>query len=143
MDEKSSQDDLFEIKIDETGKAYIRRLVKIAIACFIFSMIWGSIVIMWSIRDAYLYRDYEVSGKNTFFLYRMQPYIVIVLNILMVLGNYFYVKFFRRLKSGIDTNDSALFNKAFTHLITNAFLFIVSALGFIALQIWAASLLFL
>jgi len=110
-----TSDHLFEIKINASGKHYIRKFSFFARVTILIGIgislihITSSLIHYYFIFDESNYGDY----KYLLLEYKLLPYYIVFYCLLFYTQMYFYWQVVKYLKKGLDYNDEEIFNKAF------------------------------
>ena len=129
---------LFEIRLTEDGKKFIRKLVTISYGIQVLVIFQSAVSIYWSIRIFIMQNDYE-RLYNTMYD-KIFPYLAIVLAVLNLIYNMYFVRFPRQLQWSIEANDELGANRAFRILFRGALIFLSWLLINSASIIWSLML---
>ncbi|HEY6506241.1 MAG TPA: hypothetical protein VIZ28_19830 [Chitinophagaceae bacterium] len=115
--EQTEGKDLFEIKLNDPGKMYIRKFavlarVMILVGLFISLIHITSTVLRYTSFDPELYANYKYYLLEHKFL----PYYTVIYCLLFYPQMYTYWQVTKCLRKGLNYNDEAVFNKAFQAL---------------------------
>lgn len=115
--EQTGKQDLFEIKLNDSGKLYIRKFAVIAriaiVIGIIISFIHIATTVMWYTNYAPL-----VDNRDSYFLleYRFLPYYIVFYCLLFYPQMYLYWQVTKYLRNGLKDINEQTFNKAFRSL---------------------------
>jgi hypothetical protein len=132
------ESDLFEVRVNEQGKKFIRKFVAISYTILVLVLFESAISIYWSIRmlvtkpAATGYPGFESTSYDTAY-----PYVSILLTLMAVVSNFYYIRFPRVLLRNIELNDEFGTNQAFSLLFKGALIFLLSLLLSTASMIWS------
>ncbi len=124
---EETQDDLFNIRLTEVSKKYIRRLYPIGLISFILNNILVVVVISISVYNISKH-DSILTGSFKEVYFYIYPFYIIVYSVLGVFGNYFYFTFLRKIKQGVLNVDENSYNSSFKYVYINALLFMTSTI---------------
>ena len=139
MEEK---DDLFERKINETGRNTLQKIFILRRLVFWATITAETLILVYTFINYFRYRDYGMNDGNSTFFWTTRIYTiyVIIYSMLMVLQAYYFLNFGKQAKRSIELNDAYSFNQCFTWirraLIAGLVLIFVDALYFIQLFFW-------
>jgi hypothetical protein len=130
--DQDSQQNLFEIKLDETGKSHIRKSFKL-IGLVAISLVIGATAMV-VIQVKRIIRDSEINYPGFWdnIVIKALPWLAIFMTAVNVIAVYFYVRFFNKLSLSIRSNSQVLFNESFKYLYQNLIFWLsVMAISFI------------
>ena len=114
---------LFQPRLNDTGKKYILRLFKmgnfILIMNSLLCILYIFLDIMRLSRADPIYDDIELS-------YDLYSGYLIIYNAINLISVYFYVRFSKKIKRSIEINDENGLNLSFKYIYVNGLLFTVS-----------------
>ncbi|MEO8405000.1 MAG: hypothetical protein ABI480_10405 [Chitinophagaceae bacterium] len=117
---------LFEVKLDETGRRYIRKLYRlltlILIGFTIISIAAGVIQIHRIIR----YADKSIVGLLPNLILGVEPMVSLFLIFINAIALVYYYKFAKTISSGVDDDNPIRFNESFKFLYRNVLVNMVS-----------------
>lgn len=125
MNPDQEDSDLFQIKIDETGTAYIKKLFRLSGFIFILIIIFALLSIVLQTILLIQHSKIVYSSRMASFNANVLPLIYISFVVLNLAGTLFYVKFYRTMHRAVNNHDQQLFNKAFKYAHRNAVYFIL------------------
>lgn len=132
-----NESDLFEIRINEQGKKFIRRFVAISYTIMVLVFFESAISIYWTIRILVTKpADVAYSEYLTTLYDRVYPYLSILFSLMAVVSNFYYIRFPRVLLRSIELNDESGANRAFNLLFKGALIFLLWLLLVTANMIW-------
>ena len=125
--EQLKKEDIFETRINDLGKLYIRKF-SILVRAVIFAGIFISLIHISSTIVRYLLlKPYNFQpGSHDWWDYKLYPYYTLVYCILLYSQLYFYWQTTKYLQRGLMFNDEQTFNKAFRSLFRYALLGLIS-----------------
>src|SRR5690606_31929275 len=99
---------LFEIRLTEPGKKFIRKFVAISYTIMVLVLFESAISIYWNIKMAIM--QFGTTGvSNLGFIPRTYdrvfPYLSILFSLLAIVSNFYYVRFPRVLLRNIELNN--------------------------------------
>jgi hypothetical protein len=128
MDTESHKD-LFEIRVNETGKRYLLKFYSFATIIFILNLVVASafIVIQFDrIIKSGNFKYGDSLSPLTKWYFIVAPFFIIVHTIIGVLGLYYYVFFSKKIKESLRDNDEQQFNLSFQYLYINSLILVIS-----------------
>ena len=128
---------LFEIRVNENGKSYIRKFWKLIVFGLILFSLTFIIGLYMSARYIFLSYANTDLAKIPLTL-RVTYYFSTLTSIVNLVAIIFYARFANLLRLGLTKNDEQMFNRAFRYLSQNALLFIVTMV--MTLLTWSWSL---
>ena len=130
---------LFEIRITEHGKKFIRRFVAISYTILVLIFFESAISIYWGIRLLVTRppatEDYSEFTQTTYDV--VYPYISILSSLVAIVSNFYYIRFPRVLLRNIELNDEVGANRAFSLLFRGALIFLIWLILNTASIIWS------
>jgi hypothetical protein len=115
--EQLNQDDLFDIKVNTSGKLYLRKFAALARIIILISILISLLNITSTIFRHISLRGYDLSNYPTARLeYKFLPYYAALYCILFFPQMYFYWQATKYFRKGMEIKDEATFNKAFRSL---------------------------
>lgn len=119
-------DHLFEITLTEQGKAWFLRTCKIVHWIFIGGLVLSVLcLVSLVLRYATYYSRYPANGTLTsVFAFKIYPLIELGLIVLNVVELFFYFRFSRLGRQGIELNQTEQFNESFKWLLKNTIVLI-------------------
>ena len=129
---------LFEIRLTEDGKKFIRKLVAISYGIQVLVIFQSAVSFYWSIRIFTMQNDYERFYNTAYD--KIFPYLSIVLAVLNLMYNMYFVRFPRQLQRSIEAKDEFGANQAFKILFRGALVFLSWLLINSASIIWSVML---
>jgi len=140
--ENETNKDIFEIKLNETGKRYIQKFSSLGSIILIINVFVTLIIIGLEIYS--LARDNNTktitSPKEAYFL--IYPYYSICYSIVALAGLYYYVLFFKKIKNSVTNSDELRFNLSFKYLYRNALIFLISMILFTLIAVFQVFVVF-
>lgn len=136
-----NHNDLFDIKVTEVSKKYIRKIYPLGLAAFILGITFTLINILISI---YFLRTQKGLFDNSFkgIFFSVYPFYSIVYSVLSIVGNYFYFTFLRKIKRSIINADEQSYNLSFKYAYINVlFYVVVMGLSMIIIALEAVALM--
>jgi uncharacterized membrane protein YcgQ (UPF0703/DUF1980 family) len=134
--ESQPESSLFEIRVNENGKSYIRKFLKLIVPGLIFFGLTFIIGLFASVR--YIILSYSTTNSLKIPLtVRVTYFFEVLTSVVNLLAIIFYMRFAYALKKGLAKNDEELFNRSFRYLSRNALLFLVTMI--MTLLIWSWS----
>ena len=134
--ESQPESSLFEIRVNETGKIYIRKFLRLIVPGLIFFLLTFIISLCMSVK--YILLSYDNTGLGKIPLSLRASYsfsgLTSIVNLLAII---FYMRFAKALKNGLAKNDEQLFNRSFRYLSTNALLFLVTMIMTLLIWCWS------
>ena len=127
---------LFDIKVNETSKRFIKKIYPLVLVSFILACILSFLIIIVEVYGL-VGRNYPLndSFKEKFlFIYSVFN---VIYSLASVVVNYFYFTFFRNLRISVINSDEDFYNRAFRYAYINAVIFtgsIVVTLIFVAIN---------
>jgi hypothetical protein len=115
---------IFEIRLDETGVVYIRKLSKIAVSIFILSLILSIISIFFELYHYFNPVNLPTKDKWLFLWTRISSWVIILTIFLNLVASIYYFKFMTSFNRSIVEHNSALFNTSFKYIFRNSVLFL-------------------
>jgi hypothetical protein len=124
--EPQPESSLFEIRVNENGKNYIRKFCRLIIPMLIFLILTMAINLFVIVK--YLLLNINMGGKSSriTLITRGLPYFSILTAIINFVAVIYYVRFANSLKFSLAKNDEPMFNESFRHLSRNALFFLVT-----------------
>lgn len=124
MQEESSND-LFGIRLNETGIHYIRKAAGLAVVIYVLVAITSLLYFIGAARNVYRLFAISSSEGNSWHnvslkLIACSWFLTIILNIF---GAHYFVKFLRSLRRSSDENNEPSFNISFKYIYLNAIIF--------------------
>lgn len=139
MQEETS---LFEIRFTEQGKKFICKFVAISYTIFVLVLFEAAISIFW-IVNMLIKRNVETESSlgfgNTYYD-NIYPYISVLISLMAVVSNFYYIRFPRVLLRSIELNDEDGANRSFGLLFKGAMIFLVWMLIITANMVWNLSI---
>jgi len=129
---------LFEIRLTEDGKKFVRKLVAISYGIQVLVIFQSAVSIYWSIRIFIMQNDYQRFYTTVYD--KIFPYLSIVLALLSLVSNMYYIRFPRQLLRSIELNDEFGANRAFKIFFSGALIFLSWLLINAASLIWSLML---
>ena len=130
---------LFEIRLTEHGKKFIRKFVAISYTILVLIFFESAISIYWGIRllvtRPFATADYPEFAQTTYD--EVYPYVSILLSLMSIVSNFYYIRFPRVLLRSIELNDELGANRAFNLLFKGALIFLIWLLMSTASIIWS------
>jgi len=128
----SANEDLFDVKINSSGKYYFRKYAvvvrAIILAGILLSIIHIASSVLWLLV---IRRDYPPEkGTDLWFEYKILPFYVLFYCILLYPQLFFYWRATKFIRLGLKNHDEDAFNNAFRNL----FRYAVMALGSVLLS---------
>ena len=120
-----SHNDLFEIKINEGSKRFIRKAYPLVSISFLINSLLCVVFVCLSIYSLIEYRRTDDGTLLQWYLF-LYPFYTIMHAIIATVGVYYYFLFNRRMKQSIINSDEVAFNSSFKYLYRNVVLFIIS-----------------
>jgi hypothetical protein len=115
-----SESDLFQIRLNEEGKKFIRKFAAISYTMLVLVIFGSAVSIYWNIKM--LTTSY---GAFTTTLYnKTYPYVYILFSILAIVSNICYLRFPQVLLRSVKLNDEFGANGAFKLLFKGAAIFL-------------------
>jgi hypothetical protein len=112
-------DNIFEVKLDETGKSYIRKIYKLSglllFGGLILTVFLGIIQIVRFIK----HNQSNASGLWPNLILKVYPFINFVLLILNIIALVYYFKFSKGLAKSIADDNPVRFNNSFKYLYSS------------------------
>ena len=122
--------DLFDVKINSSGKYYLRKfasVIRIVILAGIFvSCIHIASSVLWLLEIKKKYPP--VAGTDTWIEYKTLPFYLLVYCALLYPQLFFYWRATKFIRMGLKNSDENTFNKAFRYLLRHAVLALASVL---------------
>jgi hypothetical protein len=132
MDQNKPEPELFELKLNEAGKAYIRKLAKIATIFFVLVIIINCSKLIWPLKLIIEQHGIEGLSEIKQFQFRVMPWVWICTNIGHIVAIYFTLRFFHGLNTAVKTNNEDQFNRSFRYAVLNGILALcLSTIGFL------------
>ena len=116
-------EDIFEIKLNETGITYLRKFVLVARIGFVLLLITSAINIFQNIQ--FIARRYIEPRFDLPFAAGFFTYLLMIGVLLNVVAGWSYLRFANSVKNGIDSGSEYLINRAFRYLYQNAIIWVV------------------
>jgi hypothetical protein len=134
MEEQS----LFQVRFTDEGKKYIRKFAAISYSILVLVVLMNVSIFYWSIKaiSARSAAGNIYDQMSTGLYFRLMPYIMMVLSLLSLLGNIYYIRFPQELLRCLEANDEPGANKAFAVLFKGAVIFLVWLLLDMVTIIW-------
>ncbi|MBL7745003.1 MAG: hypothetical protein JNN00_16130 [Chitinophagaceae bacterium] len=128
--EQTGQQELFEIRLNASGKHYIRRFAGVVRVIILISIIISLLYIVSTLIEV-IKLDHSIYSGNKLLLFRrtVTPFYVVVYLALFAMQIYYYWKMTRSALKGVDYNDEEEFNRSFRSLYRHA-IFGALTLGF-------------
>jgi hypothetical protein len=119
-----SNNDLFGIRLNETGIHYIRKAATLGLTIYILVAASSLLTFIGAIRN--MYTVFSLSSVNGWrgFSIKLIACSWVLSIILNLFGVHYFVKFLRSLRSSVDENNEPLFNLSFRYIYVNAIIFI-------------------
>lgn len=115
--DQTTQDHLFDVKVNASGKLYLRKFAGIARAIILVGLFISLIHLSSTVLRHLTYKSYDLSGNRELWLeYQLLPYYTAIYCILFYPQMYFYWQTTKYLRKGLECNDEETFNKAFRSL---------------------------
>jgi hypothetical protein len=119
--EQTEGQGLFDSKLNETGKMYIRKFAAATRWLLLLGILLAIVHVTISIIRLAYYDVSRFSGDKVWqFEYRILPFYSLTYTTLALLQLYYYWKVGKELKKGADYNDETALNNAFMALYRNA-----------------------
>ena len=121
------QSELFNIRVTEISKKYIRKLYSVGLVSFILNNSLTAIVISIAVYNI-VGREALISGsiKETYFF--IYPFYAIAYSALSVVANYFYFSFLRKIRHSVLNADEKSYNLSFKYAYINVLIFMISTI---------------
>jgi hypothetical protein len=116
--------ELFDIKIDETGIYYIRKLFRLTVIIYIILSLLTAYYLLSEIIVIVERSGMNVSDRLSFFRVKILPFLYLASTLGNFIGVYYYVRFYRSLFKSINRHDQAGFNRSFKYAFRNSIVFI-------------------
>src|SRR5262245_23503458 len=113
--DNENETDLFEIRVNETSKKFVRKVYPLVSISFIVNILWAILIIGLSVSSFINYFSLKLSGGNIYF-FIITPVFSIVHSIIAILGGYYYFLFIKKMKQGINNSDGEAYNLAFKYV---------------------------
>ena len=133
---------LFEIRIDEASKRFIRKIHPLVSISFIANVLLAVTIVCVSIYSLKIQRRIPVDSIRGFYL-RVYPVYTIIYTLIATAGGYYYFLYVKNLRKAVVLSDEGLFNKSFKYVYLNAIFFTIAMVMaflfsvFQVLAIWA------
>jgi hypothetical protein len=115
----NSQQDLFDIQLDETGISYIRkisRLVTTLLVLIMFISVSALLIeIFWLNIKLRAQFDDTIKSVRTYLISLLS----ITLTVMAPISYIYFIKFIRKANTSINTGDKSFFNQSFSYLYRN------------------------
>jgi len=119
--DQSPQQNLFDVKLNDPGKLYIRKFAVAARILILIGVLISLIFITGTIiRTVKVDPSIFANNKPLRLQHRIFPFYTVVYSILVFLQLYFYWKVSRCLSRGVNYNNELMFNESFAALYRNA-----------------------
>ena len=127
--ESESHEDLFDIRVNETGKRYIQKFYSLATLIFILNLVVALIFITIEIDRIIKIGNFKYANslsplRKWYFI--IAPYFIIFHTMFGVLGLYYYVFFSKKIKKSLKDIDEKGFNSSFRYLYLNSLILVIS-----------------
>ncbi len=108
-----NEENIFTVSVNEEGKPGFLRIFKIARLLFVVSIIVEALFLFYALYRYFLLKDVSPS-ENAFLFWNIRVYVVYIgiYVLLMILQNYFFLKFAGQARKSILNSDSILFNQS-------------------------------
>ena len=124
--EQESDNNLFEVKLDETGKKYIHKMYRLVVLALIGITIISLTSGILEVHRIIEYADSNVSSLWSYLILRVHPVINLVIIIVNVVAITYYYKFGKGISSSIDDDNPIRFNDSFRLLYRNVVVSLVA-----------------
>ena len=126
----SREDTVFDIRLNEKGMHYIKKLNLVIWVAFSFMMLFSIGYLLLSIRSIIVIERYIASGEKAPFGFfsRISPYIFCLITLFNMIAGIYYLRFAVSLKKSIEQKNEHGFNLSFRLLYKNAALLIIVAI---------------
>lgn len=122
-------EDLFELKIDETGRKSVYKIFRLSKLAFVMVILVEIIALYYSIRNFLRYRTSGTAKGEDYYYWELRIYTVyvIIYSLLAVLQFVLFLKFTQHAKRGIDLNNTVIFNRSFQWINKSLVVFLILA----------------
>ena len=128
--------DLFDIRVNEVSRKFIRKLYPLGLASFILNAIVAIIVISTSIFSLIDQNNPPATSIKEIFTYYGYSIYSIVYSALGIVANYYYFIFLRKLKRSVINSNEDTYNSSFRLAFINTMLFMIgSVIGFVFIML--------
>lgn len=134
--DSQQESSLFEIRVNESGRSYIRKFLKIIVPGLIFFLL--SFIISLCITVRYILLSFAKTDLVKLPVTLKVTYsFSMLISITNLLAMIFYMRFANSLKNGLAKDDEQLFNRSFLYLSRNALLFLVTMIMTLLTWCWS------
>jgi hypothetical protein len=122
--EENVKPDLFEIKINQTGVDYVRKLFRVSGIIYFLIIAASLLHLFLNVRSIVRNSNIQVTGWDAIRMKLIQYIWMVTIfgNLIAVL---YYLKGIRLLNYGIQNDNEILFNRSFKYILRNAVFFIM------------------
>jgi len=124
MDNENDKD-LFDIRINESAKRFIRKTHPLVSISFIANVLLAIVIISVSVYSLRIQGQREVDSIRGFYFF-FYPIYTILYTIIATVGGYYYFLYMKNLKKAVINSNEDLFNASFKYVYVNAILFTIS-----------------
>ena len=119
----NEKNELFTIRINQTGRLYIRKFAKLATAIFILSAFYTTIVVYryWDIVSNYSW----FSNRALSVWIKLESILFVIVTVLNLICVYFYARFAKKLFFHLEKENEEEFNLSFSLIFKNALLLLL------------------
>src|SRR5438552_3738337 len=111
---------LFQVRLTEEGKNYIRKFAVISYSMMVLVLFVSSVSVYWSIRSIVRMNNSDYPGFPLTLYDKIFPYVTLVFAFLSLASNYLYLRFPRELSNSITLKDEYGANRSFRLLFRGA-----------------------
>ena len=122
--ENETNPNIFEIRINETGKKYIHKFYRLGTSIFVINIILNLVFLVTEIYNLVEILSQPDADENLYLI--IFPVFYIIYTVFAFLGVYYYVIFSRKINAGIVNYNEFGLNLSFRYLYLNALIFLIS-----------------
>jgi hypothetical protein len=121
------ESDLFQVRLNEQGKNFIRKFAAISYTMMVLVFFGSVVTIYWDIKILVMRTSLTTGypGYTRKFYDMAYPYISMIFSLLALISNFYYLRFPRALLRSIKINDEFGANQSFKLLFKGALIFLL------------------